>query len=148
MFVIWDRLFGTYERETEEPVFGTLKPLPGTSPLHANVEPWRDLAATARAARGLSAKLRVWLGPPAATYAAAVESRAPSAPARVPPGPASGFAIAFALLVAATVGYLYFAPSLSALPRAGLAIGLMAWLVAAAAGLERRRRTAVYRFGG
>ena len=141
MFVIWDRLFGTYEREREEPVYGTLKPLPGTSPLHANVEPWRDLAASARAARGLSAKLRVWLGPPAATYAAAVEARAPAAPARVASGSAIRFAIAFVLLVAATVGYLYLAPSLSALPRAGIAIGLLAWLVGGAAALERRRRT-------
>lgn len=54
MFVIWDRLFGTYEREREEPVFGTLKPLPGTSPLHANVEPWRD-SAQRRAPRPASA---------------------------------------------------------------------------------------------
>ena len=137
--VLWDRLFGTYEREREEPVFGTLKPLPATSPLHANVEPWRDLAAAARAAPGLSAKLRVWLGPPAATYATAVASHAPAAPARVSSG-ATAFAAAFRLLIVATVGYMYLAPSLPALARAGVAIGLMAWLVASAAGLERRRR--------
>jgi len=142
MFVIWDRLFRTYEREREEPVFGTLKPLPGTSPLHANVEPWRDLGASARAVRGLRAKLRVWLGPPAATYAAAVQSRAPAAPALVPRGPAVGFAAVFALLVVGTVGYLYLAPSLSPLARAGVAVGLMAWLVVGAAALERRRRAA------
>jgi sterol desaturase/sphingolipid hydroxylase (fatty acid hydroxylase superfamily) len=141
MFVIWDRLFGTYEREREEPVFGTLKRLPGTSPLHANVEPWRDLAASARAVRGLRAKLRVWLGPPAATYAAAVESRAPAAAARVPSGPAVAFAAAFALLVAVTVGYLYIASSLAPAARAGVAVCLMAWLVAGAAVLERRRRS-------
>src|SRR5262245_53885135 len=144
MFVIWDRLFGTYEREREEPVFGTLKPLPGTNPLHANVEPWRDLAAAARAARGWVAKLRVWLGPPAATYAAAVASRVPAAPPRVSSG-ATVFTVAFVLLIVATVGYMYLAPSLSALPRTGLAIGLMAWLVASAAALERRRR--LYRCG-
>jgi hypothetical protein len=146
MFVIWDRLFGTYEREREAPVFGTLKPLPGTSPLQANVEPWRDLAAAARAARGLSAKLRVWLGPPAATYAAAIESRVPAAPTRVLSATAAGFAIAFVSLVVATVGYLALAPALPALPRAALAIALMGWLVASAAALENRRRR--YRFGG
>ena len=143
MFIIWDRLFGTYEREREEPVFGTLKPLPGTSPLHANVEPWRDLAASARAARDRDAKLRVWFGPPASTYAAVVEARAPVAPPRVPRGQAIGFAAAFALLVAATVGYLYVAGSLSLPARAGGAVGLMAWLVASGAALERRRRARV-----
>jgi hypothetical protein len=145
MFIIWDRLFGTYEREREDPVFGTLKPLPGTSPLHANVEPWRDLAASARAARGLRAKLRVWLGPPAATYAAAVAARAPAAPAGVPRGQALGFAGVFALLVVAMVGTLYVAPSLSPPARAGVVAGLMAWLVVGAAVLERRRRPALVR---
>ena len=140
MFVIWDRLFGTYEREREQPVFGTLKPLTGTTPLAANVEPWRDLRASARAVRGVRAKLRVWLGPPAATYAAAVESRAAPAPALVPRGSAVGFATVFALLVAGTVGYLVLAPSLSPLARAGVAAGLMAWLIAGTAALERRRR--------
>jgi len=60
----------------------------------------------------------------------------------VPRGPAVGFAAVFALLVAGTVGYLYLAPSLSPPARAGGAVGLMAWLVASAAVLERRRRTA------
>jgi len=93
------------------------------------------------AARGFPAKLRVWLGPPAATYAADVASRAPAAPARVPSG-AAGFAVAFALIIVATVAFMYLAPSLPALPRAGGAIALMVWLVAGAAALERRRRTA------
>jgi len=82
----------------------------------------------------------VCLGPPAATYAAAVESRAAPAPALVPRGSAVGFATVFALLVAGTVGYLVLAPSLSPLARAGVAAGLMAWLIAGTAALERRRR--------
>src|SRR5262245_59260955 len=49
MFIIWDRIFGTFEARHAEPVFGIVEPLPSFNPVMANVEPWQRLA---RAARG------------------------------------------------------------------------------------------------
>lgn len=36
MLIVWDRLFGTFEPEREEPVYGTVKPLASWNPLWAN----------------------------------------------------------------------------------------------------------------
>ena len=32
IFIVWDRLFGTYEPEDREPVYGTVKPVPTLEP--------------------------------------------------------------------------------------------------------------------
>lgn len=64
IFIIWDRLFGTFEVESETPLYGTLQPLRSWNPLVANVKPWWSLA---QAARGMPTgwdKLRVWWMPP------------------------------------------------------------------------------------
>ncbi len=37
VFIVWDRLFGTFEPEVEPPVYGTVKPLRSWNPLWANV---------------------------------------------------------------------------------------------------------------
>jgi sterol desaturase/sphingolipid hydroxylase (fatty acid hydroxylase superfamily) len=41
--IIWDRMFGTFQAEEEEPVFGLTKPLNSWNPLWANLHVWRDL---------------------------------------------------------------------------------------------------------
>jgi sterol desaturase/sphingolipid hydroxylase (fatty acid hydroxylase superfamily) len=64
MFMLWDRLFGTYEPERREPVFGTVKPLASFDPLWANVAEWARLAEMARKTERLRDKLAVWLAPP------------------------------------------------------------------------------------
>ena len=37
IFIVWDRLFGTFQEEEDEPVYGTVKPLASFNPLWANV---------------------------------------------------------------------------------------------------------------
>jgi sterol desaturase/sphingolipid hydroxylase (fatty acid hydroxylase superfamily) len=69
ILVVWDRVFGTYEREEEPPVYGVTHPLASYNPLWANVAPFRDLWAGARSALGV-AKLRVWFAHPARSGAA------------------------------------------------------------------------------
>lgn len=64
MFMIWDRLYGTYIAEAEEPIYGTVKPLASWNPLWANVEGWARIAAMARATSRLPDKLLVWVAPP------------------------------------------------------------------------------------
>ena len=51
MLSIWDRLFGTYEPEGVEPIYGTVKPLASHNPLWANVAEWARLWEMARATR-------------------------------------------------------------------------------------------------
>ena len=66
LFILWDRLFGTFAEEVDEdpPVFGTRAPLRSFNPLWANVEVYAALAQDAWHARRWSDKLRVWLKPP------------------------------------------------------------------------------------
>jgi len=63
MFIVWDRLFGTYEPEREPPSYGITKPLASFNPLWAQVHYLVELARLARG-RGLVERLRIWLSPP------------------------------------------------------------------------------------
>jgi sterol desaturase/sphingolipid hydroxylase (fatty acid hydroxylase superfamily) len=62
MFIVWDRLFGTYERESdEEPVvFGVRKPLANWNPFWANLQVYDYLLFDARQARRWRDKLGIW----------------------------------------------------------------------------------------
>ena len=62
--IIWDKLFGTYQREEEEPVYGITTPLRTWDPLQANFQYWFELAALARRCSSGWDKLRVYLKPP------------------------------------------------------------------------------------
>jgi hypothetical protein len=64
MFMLWDRMYGTYQPEEEEPTYGTVKPLASFSPLWAQLEGWHRLASMTRDTGRLGDKLRVWLAPP------------------------------------------------------------------------------------
>jgi sterol desaturase/sphingolipid hydroxylase (fatty acid hydroxylase superfamily) len=64
VFIVWDRLFGTFEPERREPVYGTVKPLASFNPFRANVEPWAQLFALARQTRRLRDRVWLFLAPP------------------------------------------------------------------------------------
>jgi sterol desaturase/sphingolipid hydroxylase (fatty acid hydroxylase superfamily) len=64
VFIVWDRLFGSFEEERETPVYGVTRPLRSFNPLWAQVAEWVALAKQARAARRWRDKLRVWFAPP------------------------------------------------------------------------------------
>ena len=53
IFIIWDRLFGTFEPEVEAPVYGITKPLESFNPVVAQFREFTDIAADVRAARSL-----------------------------------------------------------------------------------------------
>src|SRR6516225_3756303 len=61
--IIWDRLFGTFQVEEEEPVYGLTKPLNSWNPLWANLHVWRDLCRDAWLAPRRLDKLRIWFMP-------------------------------------------------------------------------------------
>ena len=62
--IIWDRMFGTFVPETDEPVYGVVKPLKSINPLWANFAGWADLWSVARRSRQLKDRLAPLVAPP------------------------------------------------------------------------------------
>ena len=64
VLIVWDRLFGTFKEEEEEPVYGITTPLASFNPVWANLRQWAAIAGlAARAPRGID-RLRVLWKPP------------------------------------------------------------------------------------
>jgi alkylglycerol monooxygenase len=63
--IVWDRLFGSFQREEEEPIYGITKPLANWNPLWANFHYYVDLWKVAKEAPGWKEWLQVWWKPPA-----------------------------------------------------------------------------------
>ena len=62
--IVWDRLFGTFMDEEEEPAYGTVKPFRSWNPIWANFEHFGRLVRQSRAAPHIAQKLSLWLRPP------------------------------------------------------------------------------------
>ncbi|MCB1319735.1 MAG: sterol desaturase family protein [Leptospiraceae bacterium] len=62
--IIWDKLYGTFQEEEEEPVYGTVKPLASWNPIWANFQYWLHLMRMSRRVPGLMNKIKVWIMPP------------------------------------------------------------------------------------
>lgn len=64
VFIIWDRMFGTYQEEEEEPNYGLVSPLRSWNPLWAQVHYFVRLAKLSWAAPNKLDKLAVWVREP------------------------------------------------------------------------------------
>jgi alkylglycerol monooxygenase len=64
ILIVWDRLFGTFQAEEEEPVYGLVKPLASFNPIWANVSYWVRIAELARASKGFFEKVSAAVRPP------------------------------------------------------------------------------------
>ncbi len=64
VFIIWDRLFGTFQPEEEEPVYGITMPLRSWNPLWANVHVFWDIARKVARARSWRERWMYVFGPP------------------------------------------------------------------------------------
>lgn len=62
--IIWDKMFGTFEPEGEEVVYGITKPLNTWNPFWANIESFKDLAYDAWYTDSWKDKFLVWFKPP------------------------------------------------------------------------------------
>lgn len=62
--IIWDRMFGTFQQEEEEPVYGIVRPLASWNPLWANVHEYVELWETACQAPYFTDKIKIWFKPP------------------------------------------------------------------------------------
>lgn len=63
-FIIWDRLFGTFQEEEERPTYGITKPVNTWNPVWANLQHYAEMAVQLRATRGLKNKAGVLLNKP------------------------------------------------------------------------------------
>ena len=62
--IVWDRMFGTFQNEEEEPVYGITTPLANWNPVWANLHYWAELLRTARSTSRPLDRLRVFWKPP------------------------------------------------------------------------------------
>ena len=139
---IWDRIFGTFEEEKEQPVYGLVKPLGSFDPMWAQVHHFFDMARRARNYEGFD-KLRVWLKGPEWDFPPAPEvTRAQQRKYDVQLSPRETFAL-WVLLVLAIIGttVLLWNQDLWAMPRK-LALGAFLLGIIAAFGLLLEKRKA------
>jgi sterol desaturase/sphingolipid hydroxylase (fatty acid hydroxylase superfamily) len=64
IFIVWDRLFGTFIEEKREPAYGTVKPLASFNPFWANLEGFARIARMSLRTRRLRDKIWAWFAPP------------------------------------------------------------------------------------
>ncbi len=64
IFIIWDRMFATFEEEKAEVVYGTVQPLKSWDPIWANLHYWRDLVVLSRRGDTLLDKAYAFFAPP------------------------------------------------------------------------------------
>lgn len=62
--IIWDRLFGTFQKEEEDVYYGITTPLASWNPLWANVHYWDELWNTAKKSPRWIDKINVFIKPP------------------------------------------------------------------------------------
>jgi alkylglycerol monooxygenase len=145
--IIWDRMFGTFVPETEEPVYGVVKPLKSTNPVWANIAGWSDLWSVATRARLFPDRLRPFIAAPGwrpADLGGPVmppEVRRPDDEPKEPPTPpalAAYVFVNFVLLLVVTAAALFRASAIGTPAFAALALVVALSLVVLSALLEER----------
>jgi alkylglycerol monooxygenase len=149
--IVWDRLFGTFGQERDEPVYGITKPLASWNPVWANLHQWSEMWGVARRAKRPLDRARVlwkrpgWrpdhlggpVGPSEVDRAALVKYDVP-----VPRGMALYVLAHFVAVNAGTVAFLYASERLGPPGRAAGALAAV-WSLASLGGLLDRRPWAV-----
>ena len=66
VFIVWDRIFGTYKEEMEElkPIYGTAKPLRSWNPFKANLDIFREMLLDSSRTKSFKDKIGVWFSRP------------------------------------------------------------------------------------
>ncbi len=64
MFIVWDKLFGTFAPEIEAPIYGITTPLRSWNPFWANIHYYIELWQQSRHISRLRDRLYLWFAPP------------------------------------------------------------------------------------
>jgi sterol desaturase/sphingolipid hydroxylase (fatty acid hydroxylase superfamily) len=137
---IWDRLFGTFEEEVEQPVYGLVKPLGSFDPMWAQVHHFFEMAKRTGQYKGFDI-VRVWVKGPEWGYPPAPPAtRAGQRKHHVQLSVAEIAWLSATLLVAlaGTTALLWFQETLPLSRKAGLAIFLLALMASWGFLLDRR----------
>lgn len=150
-FILWDRLFGTFRKETTPPVYGITTPLQAFNPLTVNFHYFATLANGLRRMRSLGDSLKYLLAPPGwlppylgGPQKAPVVTRE-SAPPRFEIALPTGWQVyllgQFILLLVAAAGVLQYAtlPDMRVSYLAFWSVFTLTWMISLGGLLERRR---------
>lgn len=64
IFIVWDKIFGTFQREEEEPVYGIVSPFNSWNPLWASLSHFVHIYRESVATKNNWDKILVWVKPP------------------------------------------------------------------------------------
>ena len=151
VLIVWDRLFGTYQAEEEEPVYGITQPLASWNPVWANLHYWLEIFDVARQAPRPLDKLRVFAKPPGWRPAELGGSQAPPEvevatyrkwDSAAPPAYTVYAVVQFVLVLGAT-SYLLFRQESLSHPSLVVAALLVVWSLVVVGGLLEGRRWAL-----
>lgn len=147
VFIVWDRMFGTFEPETEPVVYGVVTPIRSMNPIWANFEHFATIGRMVAAADTLGEKLRCLVGSPAFRPASLGGPKdAPEVDrehfVKYDPPPAPGlpaYVVAwFAVVGGAITALMPLAPEMPRLPLLALS-ALLLWTLLGWGGLFERK---------
>jgi len=144
IFIVWDRLFGTFAEEREEPRYGLTKPLASFNPLWAQVHYWVDLVRWTRRAPTVRDAIAVWLRGPDwhPAWMGDVGDRTGQVVGKydppLAPSTARTVVLGFAAMVAVTFVLMLFAPQLPVAVLAVAAVVVLSLLQLFGAVFDRR----------
>ena len=156
IFILWDRLFGTFveERDDEPVIYGIRKPLASYNPLWGNLHVYRDLGRRMAASGSPWAALHAMFAPPAGSPAQR-DTFDPQSFKRYAPSMTSATRayalIQYALLIAPTTHFIAVSPTLTLGEQVAYALLILVWTVGVGWVLEGRRYARVFewlRVGG
>lgn len=129
IFIIWDRLFGTFLEEQDTPIYGTVKPASTWNPLVAWWLPFGEIVAKIRHGHGVVDVARALFAPPewlpaGMAGAPAVTGPRPKFNERPGNGVVRYCIAAFVVVLALSVAFLLLAPKLDGATRWGCATWL------------------------
>jgi len=154
--IVWDRLFGTYQREEEEPVYGITTPLTSWDPVRANFHYWGELIDLAKQCPRWSDKVRVFLKPPGWRPAALGGFQGPQQKDRTTyrkfdtavPKELHGYvAVQFTLLLVVTTLFLFKQQQLPPWMQWAAALLIIWWVMDMGLLMERHRRAVMLESG-
>ncbi|TGL72341.1 sterol desaturase family protein [Leptospira jelokensis] len=64
IFIIWDRMFGTFEWETDEPIYGLTKPVNSFNPITVNLHVFKDMFLQIFKCKSFGDAFKTIFGPP------------------------------------------------------------------------------------
>jgi sterol desaturase/sphingolipid hydroxylase (fatty acid hydroxylase superfamily) len=140
VFIVWDRLFGTFKPEEEEPVYGIVRPLNSWNPVWSNTHHWIELARASAGASGWR-KLAIWFLPPERIGGTPPDVNAASARKYSAQGTKIGQIYAVVLFLTALGGLFFLTANLDSwnIPTQ-IAVGaLVLWTLACTGGFLEQR---------